>query len=127
VAQLKQAAFRVDDELMARIDRMLEVIQRSPDYAGMEVTRSTVIRAMVMRGLASFELRYGVAQHRPDDDSAATAAYWKRCVQDAEQELEAIRRRSDEYWKRMHDEKADLDWEPFVPSSEFYRSGQKKK
>lgn len=129
VAQLKQAAFRVDDELMARIDRMVEVMQRSPDYAGLEVTRSTAIRALVLRGLVSFELRYGITQDLPSDYSVATDAYWNRREEEAEQELEAVRRfideRAWEYERGRADAASEAPDYP-EPRSKFWKERTKK-
>jgi hypothetical protein len=130
VAQLKQAAFRVDDELMKRLDRMVGVLQRSPDYAGMEVTRSTAIRTLVLRGLASFELRHGLKDDLPQDLTLPTDAYWNRSEQEAAQELEAIRRFIDERTSRQARDYMEvvgepLD-EPWEPRSQFYKSKLKK-
>jgi predicted transcriptional regulator len=129
VAQLKQAAFRVDDALLERLDRMVEVMQRSPDFEGMEVSRSTAIRALVLRGLAAFEMRLGVTRDLPKDYSLATEAYWNRREQEAEQELEAIRRFIDEYQKEYWSAALDVTSsyeDPPKPRSKFYQDRAKK-
>ena len=121
----------MDDALLERLDRMVEVMQRSPDFEGMEVSRSTAIRALVLRGLAAFEMRLGVTSDLPVDHSLATEAYWNRREQEAEQELEAIRRFIDEWesrkWNEYFEQVGEVpDWPESPPRSQHYKSKLKK-
>lgn len=107
MAQPKQAAFRVDDALLERLDRLVEVMKKSPDYEGMDINRSVAIRALVLRGLAAFELRLGIPDNLPQDHSLATTAYWYRREQEATEELEAIRRFIDDWQSELADVKSE--------------------
>jgi hypothetical protein len=107
VAQLKQAAFRADDALLARLDRAVEVLQASPDFAGVDVKRSTVIRALVLRGLASLEIRHGIYEDLPRDPSFATIGYWNRRQRELIEELETVERFIHEYEAKLADVKSE--------------------
>jgi hypothetical protein len=119
----------VDDALLERLDQLVEVMKKSPDYQGLDINRSVAIRALVLRGLAAFELRLGIAGDLPRDFSVATQAHWNQREQEAEQELEAIRRFIDEYeskyWSAALDVTASYE-DPPKPRSKFYQDRAKK-
>ncbi|MBN1605494.1 MAG: hypothetical protein JW940_02620 [Polyangiaceae bacterium] len=54
--------FRLDEEMFARLDRITETM--SAKAAGAHVSRSSVLRAALERGMAALEAELGLAQRK---------------------------------------------------------------
>jgi hypothetical protein len=89
---MPQIAFRADDDLTKRIDRLVKAMKAHPSYEGVDVNRSMAIRVMVYRGLASMELQLRLPLPEPEG-ADSLEAFWVKRERDALDELEAIRAR----------------------------------
>jgi len=55
---MPQLTFRVDDELAERVERVTEKMQKHPSFAGLDITRTNVLKLLITRGLAITEPEY---------------------------------------------------------------------
>jgi len=61
---MPQVAFRADAELVARLDRLVDHLQDHPDFDGLDLNRSDILKMLVRRGLDAAEAQYGVKPTR---------------------------------------------------------------
>lgn len=66
--QLRQ--FRLEDKLVARLDRYAQFLRRS--HPAFDVTRSTALRALLMEGLDRFELAHPDVAAKPLEEASET-------------------------------------------------------
>ena len=52
---MPQLTFRVDDELAERVERVTKEMQAHPSFAGLDITRTNVLKLLITRGLAITE------------------------------------------------------------------------
>jgi hypothetical protein len=57
---MPQVAFRVDAELIERLDRLVQHLEDHPDFAGLDLNRSAIVKMLVRRALDATEEQYGV-------------------------------------------------------------------
>ncbi len=86
----RQIAFRSDVATTKRLDRLVETLKQDPDYQGLDVTRSTAIRMLVLKGLDSMELQLGLPFPGPKEPTLAARKWWHKRERDAKSELDAI-------------------------------------
>lgn len=55
---MPQLTFRVDDELAERVERVTKEMQKHPSFAGLDITRTNVLKLLITRGLAITEPEY---------------------------------------------------------------------
>jgi len=61
---MPQVAFRADAELVARLDRLVQHLQDHPDFAGLDLNRSAIVKMLVRRALGEAETQYGVTKRK---------------------------------------------------------------
>ena len=89
---MRQIAFRAEDEVAKRLDAVAAAMQaKDPEYMGTEVSRSAVLRTLVLRGLLSTELQYGTALP-PEKATYQLYKFWKRRLQEMRDEQFALER-----------------------------------
>jgi hypothetical protein len=87
---MRQIAFRAEDEVAERLDAVAAAMQaQDPEYMGTEVSRSAVLRTLVLRGLLSTELQYGSASP-PEKASYQVYKFWKRRLDEMQDELREL-------------------------------------
>jgi hypothetical protein len=88
---MRQIAFRAEDEVAERLDAVAAAMQsQDPEYMGTEVSRSAVLRTLVLRGLLSTELQYGIAHSSSEDASYQVYKFWKRRLDEMQDELREL-------------------------------------
>jgi hypothetical protein len=55
---MPQLTFRVDEALAERVDRVVEAMRRHPNYKGLDLSRTNVIKLMIDRALLTLEPEY---------------------------------------------------------------------
>jgi hypothetical protein len=55
---MPQLTFRVDEELAERVDRVVEAMKKHPNYKGLDLNRTNVIKLMIDRALLTLEPEY---------------------------------------------------------------------
>lgn len=55
---MPQLTFRVDDELAERVEQVTKEMQKHPSFAGLDITRTNVLKLLITRGLAITEPEY---------------------------------------------------------------------
>jgi hypothetical protein len=89
---MRQIAFRAEDEVAKRLDEVAAAMQaKDPEYMGTEVSRSAVLRTLVLRGLLSTELQYDIALP-PQKATYQLYKFWKRRLQEMRDEQFALER-----------------------------------
>jgi hypothetical protein len=89
---MRQIAFRAEDEVAERLDAVAAAMQsQDPEYMGTEVSRSAVLRTLVLRGLLSTELQYNIALP-PEKATYQLYKFWKRRLDEMRDELFALER-----------------------------------
>jgi hypothetical protein len=100
---MRQIAFRAEDEVAERLDAVAAAMQsQDPEYMGTEVSRSAVLRTLVLRGLLSTELQYDIALP-PEKATYQLYKFWKRRLDEMRDELFALERLVVR-WEEMRDE-----------------------
>ena len=57
---MPQVAFRADTELIERLDRLVQQLEDHPDFAGLDLNRSAIVKMLVRRALDTTEEQYGI-------------------------------------------------------------------
>lgn len=61
---MPQVAFRADVELVERIDRLVQHLEDHPDFEGLDLNRSAIVKMLVRRALDASEEQYGLKRKR---------------------------------------------------------------
>ena len=89
---MRQIAFRAEPEIAERLDPVAEKMKSDPEFMGGDISRSALLRTLVMRGLVSAELQYGIPPEKPEEASRRTYRFWRRRLEEMQDEVESLER-----------------------------------